>query len=83
MQKWMTGCALGLFLGLMAMASGATLAAAQDQPGRVRLHRHAPLRVVITPTGRLYRQCADWHVIEHRAAGDTVVPRTRCWWATR
>jgi len=56
---------------------------AQDAQGQAKLHRRAPLRIEVTPSARLYRQCTDWHVIEHRATGDTVVPRSRCWWALR
>jgi len=79
MRIWMTGCALGLAVWL----GGSPLAFAQDAPDRARLHRRAPLRIEVTPSGRLYRQCTDWHVIEHRPTGDTVVPRMRCWWALR
>jgi hypothetical protein len=78
MRILMTGCVLGI----AALAAGALPAAAQDQSDRARLHRRPPLRVEVTP-GRLYRQCADWHVIERRATGDTVVPQWRCWWAVR
>jgi hypothetical protein len=28
-----------------------------------------------------YRHCVGGYAIEHRATGDTVVPRLRCWWA--
>jgi hypothetical protein len=79
MRIWITGCAVGLAVLLGALP----LAFAQDAPDRARLARHAPLRIEVTPSGRLYRQCTDWHVIEHRPSGDTVVPRTRCWWALR
>jgi hypothetical protein len=79
MRIGMAGCALAF----AAVLGGSSLAVAQDQADRGRLYRHAPLRVDVTPAGRLYRQCTDWHVIEHRATGDTVVPRTRCWWAVR
>jgi hypothetical protein len=79
MRIWITGCACGL-----AVLLGASAAAfAQDAPDRARLQRRPPLRIEVTPSGRLYRQCTDWHVIEHRPSGDTVVPRTRCWWALR
>jgi hypothetical protein len=78
MRIWLTGCVLGM----AAVLAAGSLALAQDTPDRPRLHRRPPLRVDITP-GRLFRQCTDWHVIEHRATGDTVVPRTRCWWAVR
>jgi len=67
----------------MLLASVTPPALAQDTQGRVKQLRHAPLRIEVAPSGRLYRQCADRHVIEHRATGDTVVPRTRCWWALR
>jgi hypothetical protein len=79
MRIWITGSALGL-----AVLLGASpLAFAQDAPDRGGLQRRPPLRIEVTPSGRLYRQCTDWHVIEHRLTGDTVVPRTRCWWALR
>jgi hypothetical protein len=79
MRTWITGGALGL-----AVLLGASpLAFAQDSADRARLQRRPPLRIEVTPSGRLYRQCTDWHFIEHRPSGDTVVPRTRCWWALR
>jgi len=78
MRTLMTTCAVGL---AMLLASTAPPALAQDGQGRVKLQRRAPLRVDVRPSGRLYRQCTDWHVIEHRATGDTVVPRSRCVWA--
>ena len=64
-----------------AVAFAVLAASAQDAQGRAKLLRRGPLRVEVAPSGRLYRQCTDWHVIEHRATGDTVVPRARCWWA--
>jgi hypothetical protein len=67
----------------MLLAAAAPPALAQDGQGQVRPQRRAPLRVDVTPSGRLYRQCTDWHVIERRPAGDTVVPRSRCVWALR
>ena len=69
----------------MVLASAATPAPAQDAQAQVRVtpHRRAPLRIEVTPPGRLYRQCVDSPVIEHRATADTVVPRSRCWWAVR
>jgi hypothetical protein len=73
-----TAYAAGLAV-LLAVAP----ALAQDAQGRPISHRRAPLRIEVTPSARLYRQCTDWHVIEHRATGDTVVPRSRCWWAVR
>jgi hypothetical protein len=79
MRRWMTSCALGFAVVL----GGSPVAVAQDSGDRARAYRRAPLRIDVTPAGRLYRQCSDWHVIEHRATGDTVAPRTRCWWALR
>jgi hypothetical protein len=78
MRIWMTGCVFGLAAALAGSSPGF----AQDRPDGPRLHRRPPLRVDVTP-GQLYRQCTDWHVIEHRATGDTVVPRTWCRWAVR
>jgi hypothetical protein len=70
--------------GLGVLLASITLpAVAQDTQARAQLHRRAPLRIEVTPSGRLYRQCVDAHVIEHRYGGDTVVPRSRCWWAVR
>ncbi len=79
MRILIAGCALTL----AALLGGSSFAAAQDQADRGRLYRRAPLRVDVTPAGRLYRQCIDRPIIEHRATGDTVVPSFRCWWAVR
>jgi hypothetical protein len=76
----MTSYAVGL---AVLLASVAPSALAQDAQIRAKPHRRAPLRIEVTPSRQLYRQCMDWHVIEHRATGDTVVPRMRCWWAVR
>jgi hypothetical protein len=76
----MTAVAVGF---AVALASIVPPAQAQQPQGRAVPHRHAPLRIEITPSLRLFRQCVDWHVVEHRATGDTVVPRMRCWWALR
>jgi len=70
-------------VGLAVLLSAPAPALAQDTQGRAKLYRRTPLRVEVTPSARLYRQCIDWHVIERRATGDTVVPRARCWWALR
>ncbi len=72
----------GWMLGLAVVLVGLLPAAAQDRPDRARLRHRPPLRVDVTP-GRLYRQCTDGYAIEHREAGDTVVPRMQCWWAVR
>jgi hypothetical protein len=79
MRIQMTGYAVGLAV----LLGGSPPAHAQDAPDRAKLHRRAPLRIEVTPSARLYRQCVDWHVVEHRATGDTVVPRMQCRWALR
>ena len=79
MRTRLTAFAIGLAFGL---ASVTPPALAQDT-ARPKPPRRAPLRIVVTPSAQLYRQCTDWHVIEHRVTGDTVVPRSRCWWAVR
>jgi hypothetical protein len=79
MRIWMTACTVGLAVLLSAPPP----VLGQDAQGRVKLQRRAPLRIEVTPPARLYRQCVDWHVIERRATGDTVVPQARCWWALR
>jgi len=68
-------------LAVMAVLAVASTAAAET--GQVRLKRHAPLRVDVAPAGRLYRQCVDHPVVEHRPSGDTVVPAFSCRWAVR
>jgi hypothetical protein len=79
MRKSMTGLAVLA----VAIAGVAGSVAAQDDPARPRIQRRAPLRIEVTPSRQLIRQCADSLVIERRYAGDTIVPRTRCWWALR
>jgi hypothetical protein len=74
---------MGLAVLAFAIAGVAGSAVAQDDPSRPRIQRRAPLRIEIAPSRRLVRQCADALVIERRYAGDTIVPRTRCWWALR
>lgn len=78
MRTGMMGCAL-VFAALLG---GPLPVLAQDSPTRAKLHRRVPLRVDVTPS-RLYRQCTDELVIEHRATGDTIVPRMRCRWAVQ
>jgi hypothetical protein len=73
---------MGLAVLVLAAAGFSAFAAAQDDTPRPRVTR-PPLRIEIEPQRRLVRECRDWHVIEHRLTGDTVVPRTRCWWALR
>ena len=82
MGKSTTALAAGLAVMLASVSLPALAQDAQTQ-ARVTPHRRAPLRIEITPPGRLYRQCIDSPVIEHRLTGDTVVPRSRCWWAVR
>jgi hypothetical protein len=74
---------MGLVVLAFAAAGVVGPALAQDDPARPRIQRRAPLRIEITPSRRLVRECADSLVIERRYAGDTIVPRTRCWWALR
>jgi hypothetical protein len=74
---------MGLAVLAVAIAGVAGSAAAQDDPARPRVQRRAPLRIEVAPSRQLVRQCADSLVIERRYAGDTIVPRTRCWWALR
>ena len=78
MRRSMTG--LAVFV--LGAAGFSTFAAAQDDTPRPRLQR-PPLRIEIEPQRRMIRECRDWHMIEHRLTGDTIVPRTRCWWALR
>lgn len=80
MRLSQTASILGLAVGLALISLPAQ---SQDLQGRPRPHRHAPLRVEVAPSQRLFRQCVDWYATEHRASGDTIVPRMRCWWALR
>lgn len=75
--RWTTVC-VAVLTALWAGAAPAAPVKRHD----VRVHP-APLRVVVAPTGRLYRQCVDHPVVEHRASGDTVVPAFACRWAVR
>jgi hypothetical protein len=43
--------------------------------------RQTPPRTEGAATEDYYRHCVGGYAIEHRASGDTVVPRLRCWWA--
>ncbi len=52
MRKWITGCACGLAVLLGALP----LAFAQAAPDRATLQRRPPLRIEVTPSGRLYRR---------------------------
>jgi hypothetical protein len=74
--------AIGLAAAFTALAAPAG-APAQESSARAGLHRRPPLRIEVTPSRPSQRQCADWHVIEHRASGDTIVPRSHCWWVSR
>jgi hypothetical protein len=80
----MRNATIACFLGLgLTLASLGAPAAAQDAPGVARPHRRAPLRIKVTPSPRYYRQCVDRYVVEPRATGPTVVPRTQCRWSLR
>ncbi len=76
MRRSMTG----FTVFALAVVGFSTFAAAQDDTPSPR---RPPLRLEIVPQPRLVRECRDWHVIEHRLTGDTIVPRTRCRWALR
>jgi len=54
-------------------------AQSQDRP-RARPPLHRPLRIEVSPP-RLQRHCVGGYALEHRASGDTIVPRMHCWWA--
>jgi hypothetical protein len=44
--------------------------------------RRGPLRLQVSPPGgEYYRHCIGGYAVEHRATGDTIVPRLQCWWA--
>ena len=86
--RWLTPGSLGtlaLVLGGLAVMAGVTAAstASAETTGQVRVKRHPPLRVEVAPVGRLYRQCVDHPIVEHRPSGDTVVPAFACRWAVR
>jgi hypothetical protein len=74
--------AIGLAAALAGLGAPAP-ASAQESSARPGLQRRPPLRIVVTPSRQVQRQCVDWHVIERRATGDTVVPRSHCWWVAR
>lgn len=77
--RWMTVCGVALVLAEASPAGAQQTAPAR--PGHQA--RPAPLHVVVAPSGRLYRQCVDHPVVEHRPSGDTVVPSFACRWAVR
>jgi hypothetical protein len=81
MRSGMSACALGLLLASISSA-GAQNAPAGAQEPSARVHRRPPLQVEVTAL-QYYRECVDKYVIEHRASGDTVVPRTYCRWVVR
>ena len=83
MRKSMIAIGLAAALGAVAALGSPAQAQAQERSERAGLPRRPPLRIEITPSRQIQRQCVDWHVIERRASGDTVVPRTHCWWVSR
>ena len=70
-----------IVFALMLVLAGA-LVPARAQQQVPRANPRPPLRIEIVPRG-FYRQCVDWHDVEHRPTGDVIVPRTRCRWAPR
>jgi len=83
MRTSMIAIALVAAAALGAAAGAPAPASAQESSVRPGLHRRPPLRIEVTPSRQVQRQCVDWHVIERRASGDTVVPRSHCWWVSR
>ncbi len=72
-----------LVLAVVGIVGASGAAMAQEDQSRPRVSRRPPLRIEVEPQRRMVRECQDTHVIEHRLTGDTIVPRTRCWWALR
>ncbi len=86
MQRTITLALASALAGLATFALSTGPASAQDSGVRNRptqISSRVRPRIVVTPSQRLYRQCVDVYVIEHRLTGDTVVPNMRCWWAYR
>jgi hypothetical protein len=54
---------------------------ATDPSPRTKPPRKTPPRTEGALPEDYYRHCVGGYAIEHRASGDTVVPRLRCWWA--
>lgn len=78
------------FAALAVLTGSAGYAPAQDRaadrtaepPARpAPPARRPPLRVQVTPAPDIYRHCIGGYAVEHRATGDTIVPRLHCWWA--
>jgi len=83
MRTSMIAIGLVAAAALGAAAGAPAPASAQESSVRPGLHRRPALRIEVTPSRQVQRQCVDWHVIERRASGDTVVPRSHCWWVSR
>src|SRR5437773_855370 len=62
-----------------APARGASVAPAATAPTDIgaQRRRRAPMRVMIVPLSRYYRQCVDWFALEHRPSGGVMTPQTR------
>jgi hypothetical protein len=79
--------AFGLFVALVGVPMGAPALAqpvpAEDAtpPAFRSQARRAPLRLRVGPPAEMYRHCIGGYAVEHRASGDTIVPRLRCWWS--
>jgi hypothetical protein len=77
--------ALGVIFALAGMPAPASAQLADRQIDRgPRVHpppRQTLPRTEGAATEDYYRHCVGGYAIEHRATGDTVVPRLRCWWA--
>jgi hypothetical protein len=64
-----------------AFAQGMQEQGAASEPSSRQRPMRARTRIVVTPSQRIYRQCVDRLVVEHRPSGDTIVPDIHCWWA--
>jgi hypothetical protein len=79
-MRILTSTAMKAVAAGLALAAAFACACATAQERTPRPNRRPPLRIEIVPR-QFYRQCVDWHEIEHRPTGDVIVPRQRCRWA--
>jgi hypothetical protein len=77
--------ALGVLIALAGMLVPAPAQPADRATDRGPRAKPPPHQTPLRPEGALpedyYRHCVGGYAIEHRATGDTIVPRLRCWWA--
>jgi hypothetical protein len=76
---------LGVIIALAGMPAPTTAQPADRQIERAPRAKPPPRQTLPRTGGAAtedyYRHCVGGYAIEHRATGDTVVPRLRCWWA--